>query len=55
MRRDETLPFEWIVDNTRDRDHPSFTFDNVEDALAYLGSLKGKGTKSLQGRFLSAE
>ena len=34
MRRDETLPFEWIVDNTRDRNHP-FTFDSVEDALAY--------------------
>jgi hypothetical protein len=34
MRRDETLPFEWIVDNTRGRNHP-FTFDSVEDALEY--------------------
>ena len=34
MRRDKTMRFDWIVDNTRDRNHP-FTFDSVEDALEY--------------------
>jgi hypothetical protein len=33
MRRDkETLPYEWIVDNTRGRHHPQ-TYDGVQEAL----------------------
>ena len=30
------MPFDWIVDNTRGRNHP-FTFDSVEDALEVHG------------------
>jgi hypothetical protein len=33
MRRDkETLPYEWIVDNTRGRNHPQ-TYDGIQEAL----------------------
>ena len=32
MRRAEKLPWDWIVDNTRGRNHP-LTFKNIEDAL----------------------
>lgn len=35
MRRDEKLPWEWIVDNTRDRNHP-LTFKDVPEALEYI-------------------
>jgi hypothetical protein len=32
MRRDERLPWDWIVDNTRSRDKP-YTVDSVQEAL----------------------
>jgi hypothetical protein len=35
MRREDELPWEWIVDNTRGRNHP-LTFENVAEALEYI-------------------
>ena len=32
MRRDGKLPWNWIVDNTRGRNHP-LTFKNVADSI----------------------